>query len=176
MTRSTRDIGELKPDLDEGLHDRRQLQQAPVQAPPWHMDDEKLVYPAYEKFHKAGLINVCVHKGLCSRRKIEKRSRTCSRTPTVRDVGKAAKGLAAAPLDPPGLLELGAPSTALPPPGRTVAAVIDDEVELRPVLGRLADVAHVGVREQVRELLSISGGNRPLWTQTLINPALWNFS
>jgi uncharacterized protein len=31
---------------------------------PWHMDDEKLVYPAYEKFLKAGLVNVCVHKGL----------------------------------------------------------------------------------------------------------------
>ena len=31
---------------------------------PWHMDDEKLVYPAYEKFLKAGLTNVCVHKGL----------------------------------------------------------------------------------------------------------------
>jgi len=31
---------------------------------PWLMDDEKLVYPAYEKFVKAGLKNVCVHKGL----------------------------------------------------------------------------------------------------------------
>ncbi len=31
---------------------------------PWLMDDEKLVYPAYEKFAKAGLKNVCVHKGL----------------------------------------------------------------------------------------------------------------
>jgi hypothetical protein len=26
------------------------------------MDDEKLVYPAHEKFQKAGLRNVCVHK------------------------------------------------------------------------------------------------------------------
>jgi hypothetical protein len=28
------------------------------------LDDEKLVYPAYEKFAKAGLKNVCIHKGL----------------------------------------------------------------------------------------------------------------
>ncbi len=31
---------------------------------PWRLDDEKLVYPAYEKFVKAGKTNVCVHKGL----------------------------------------------------------------------------------------------------------------
>jgi predicted TIM-barrel fold metal-dependent hydrolase len=31
---------------------------------PWRMDDEKLAYKAYEKFVKAGVRNVCVHKGL----------------------------------------------------------------------------------------------------------------
>jgi hypothetical protein len=31
---------------------------------PWRLDDEKLVYPAYEKMQKAGIINVCIHKGL----------------------------------------------------------------------------------------------------------------
>ena len=31
---------------------------------PWFMDDEKLLYPFYEKLVKAGLRNVCVHKGL----------------------------------------------------------------------------------------------------------------
>ena len=31
---------------------------------PWRMDDEKLLYPFYEKLVKAGLVNVCVHKGL----------------------------------------------------------------------------------------------------------------
>jgi predicted TIM-barrel fold metal-dependent hydrolase len=31
---------------------------------PWRLDDEKLVYPAYEKFAAAGLKNVCIHKGL----------------------------------------------------------------------------------------------------------------
>jgi predicted TIM-barrel fold metal-dependent hydrolase len=31
---------------------------------PWRMDDEKLTYKAYEKFLKAGVINVFIHKGL----------------------------------------------------------------------------------------------------------------
>jgi predicted TIM-barrel fold metal-dependent hydrolase len=31
---------------------------------PWRIDDEKRVYPAYEKFAAAGLKNVCIHKGL----------------------------------------------------------------------------------------------------------------
>jgi uncharacterized protein len=31
---------------------------------PYRLDDEKLVYPAYEKFVKAGIRNVCIHKGL----------------------------------------------------------------------------------------------------------------
>jgi predicted TIM-barrel fold metal-dependent hydrolase len=31
---------------------------------PWRLDDEKLVYPAYEKMQKAGIRNVCIHKGL----------------------------------------------------------------------------------------------------------------
>ncbi len=31
---------------------------------PWRMDDEDLVYPAYEKMVKAGITTVCIHKGL----------------------------------------------------------------------------------------------------------------
>jgi predicted TIM-barrel fold metal-dependent hydrolase len=31
---------------------------------PWRLDDETLAYPAYEKFVRAGLVNVCIHKGL----------------------------------------------------------------------------------------------------------------
>ena len=31
---------------------------------PWRLDDEKLVYPFYEKIVKAGIRNICVHKGL----------------------------------------------------------------------------------------------------------------
>jgi uncharacterized protein len=31
---------------------------------PWRLDDEKLVYPFYEKVAEAGVKNVCIHKGL----------------------------------------------------------------------------------------------------------------
>ncbi len=31
---------------------------------PWHADDEKLMYPFYEKIAKTGISNVCIHKGL----------------------------------------------------------------------------------------------------------------
>ena len=34
---------------------------------PWRLDDEKLVYPFYEKIQKAGITTVCVHKGLIPR-------------------------------------------------------------------------------------------------------------
>src|SRR6059058_5267894 len=57
---------------------------------PWHMDDEKLVYPAYEKFLKAGLKNVCVHKGLFPP-SLEKQFPHLLEYSDVRDVGKAAK-------------------------------------------------------------------------------------
>ena len=56
-----RAISELSPDSWKGYT---------VGAPstfskfPWRLDDEKLVYPAYEKMVKAGIINVCIHKGL----------------------------------------------------------------------------------------------------------------
>jgi uncharacterized protein len=56
----------------------------------WRMDDEKLVYPAYEKFAKAGLNNVCVHKGLFPP-SIEKQFPHLLAYSDVRDVGKAAK-------------------------------------------------------------------------------------
>jgi predicted TIM-barrel fold metal-dependent hydrolase len=57
---------------------------------PWRLDDEKLLYPFYEKIAKAGLVNVCVHKGLFP-------PETSARYPNllpyadVRDVAKAAK-------------------------------------------------------------------------------------
>jgi predicted TIM-barrel fold metal-dependent hydrolase len=57
---------------------------------PWRMDDEKLVYPAYEKFLKAGLKNVCVHKGLFPP-SVEKQFPHLLEYSDVRDVGKAAK-------------------------------------------------------------------------------------
>ena len=57
---------------------------------PWHLDDEKLMYPAYEKFVKAGIKNVCIHKGLFALA-VEKQYPNLLEFADVRDVGKAAK-------------------------------------------------------------------------------------
>jgi predicted TIM-barrel fold metal-dependent hydrolase len=57
---------------------------------PWRLDDEKLVYPAYEKMEKAGIVNVCIHKGLISP-EVKKVSSSTWRYGNVDDVGKAAK-------------------------------------------------------------------------------------
>lgn len=57
---------------------------------PWRMDDEKLVYPFYEKLLRAGVDIVCVHKGLFP-------PSTAERFPAllpfagVDDLGKAAR-------------------------------------------------------------------------------------
>ena len=57
---------------------------------PWRLDDEKLVYPAYRKMEKAGIVNVCIHKGLISP-ELKKVSNSTWRYGNVDDVGKAAK-------------------------------------------------------------------------------------
>jgi hypothetical protein len=57
---------------------------------PWRMDDEKLVYPAYEKMLKAGIKNVCVHKGLFPP-SVEKEYPRLRGYVDVSDVGQAAK-------------------------------------------------------------------------------------
>jgi predicted TIM-barrel fold metal-dependent hydrolase len=84
-----RAIAELRPDSFKGYtvgdNTNKHLSRHP-----WRMDDEKLLYPFYEKLVKAGLVNVCVHKGLFP-------PETSARFPAllpyadVRDVGKAAK-------------------------------------------------------------------------------------
>jgi predicted TIM-barrel fold metal-dependent hydrolase len=56
----------------------------------WLLDDEQLLYPAYEKFVKAGIKNVCVHKGLFPP-SVEKQFPHLLAHSDVRDVGKAAK-------------------------------------------------------------------------------------
>jgi len=56
---------------------------------PWRMDDEKLVYPAYEKMLKSGVRNVCVHKGLLPAE--YETAFTHWEHARVDDVGKAAK-------------------------------------------------------------------------------------
>ena len=62
---------------------------------PWHLDDEKLLYPFYEKLAKAAktrpsLANVCVHKGLFSE-SVTSRFPHLARYADVRDVARAAK-------------------------------------------------------------------------------------
>jgi len=57
---------------------------------PWRLDDEKLLYPFYAKMQKAGLRNVCVHKGLFPP-SIEAQYPHLRAYTDVRDVGKAAK-------------------------------------------------------------------------------------
>ncbi len=89
-----RDLELLKPDSFKGytVGDNTNKQLA---RHPWHLDDEKLLYPFYEKLVNASktrpsLANVCVHKGLFP-------PSTTAQYPDlvkyadVRDVAKAAK-------------------------------------------------------------------------------------
>ena len=84
-----RAIAELKPDSFKGYtigdNTHKELSKYP-----WRMDDEKLVYPFYEKCLKAGLVNICVHKGLFPPSIAEKFPHLLAHS-DVRDVGKAAR-------------------------------------------------------------------------------------
>ncbi len=84
-----RAIAELKPDSFKGYtvgdNTNKQLSKHP-----WRMDDEKLLYPFYERLAKAGLVNVCVHKGLYPP-STTKQFPNLLEYADVRDVGKAAK-------------------------------------------------------------------------------------
>src|SRR5438309_1399090 len=57
---------------------------------PYHLDDEKLMYPFYERAAKAGIKNVCIHKGLFAPA-IEEKFPRLRPYADVSDVGKAAK-------------------------------------------------------------------------------------
>jgi uncharacterized protein len=57
---------------------------------PWRLDDEKLMYPFYEKAVKAGITTICIHKGLLPP-DYEKSFADVWQYATVDDVGKAAK-------------------------------------------------------------------------------------
>lgn len=57
---------------------------------PWWLDDEKLMYPFYEKALKAGINTICIHKGLLPP-DYEQSFRGLWEYATVRDVAKAAK-------------------------------------------------------------------------------------
>jgi len=89
MEEIDRAIEQLKPDAMKGytIGDNTHKE---LSAHPWRLDDEKLVYPAYEKFVKAGLKNVCIHKGLFPP-SVEKKFPNLRNYADVSDVGKAAK-------------------------------------------------------------------------------------
>src|SRR6266436_3448369 len=57
---------------------------------PYHLDDDKLMYPFYEKAVKAGIKNICIHKGLFAPG-AEQQYPKLRPYADVRDVGKAAK-------------------------------------------------------------------------------------
>ena len=84
-----RAISELKPDSFKGytIGDNTNKDAGKY---PWRMDDEKVAYKAYEKFARAGLVNVCVHKGLFPP-SAEKRFPHLLAHCDVRDVGRAAR-------------------------------------------------------------------------------------
>jgi predicted TIM-barrel fold metal-dependent hydrolase len=84
-----RAISDLKPDSFKGYtigdNTNKKISQYP-----WRLDDEKIAYKAYEKFAKAGLVNVCIHKGLFPP-SVEQQFPHLLAYSDVRDVGKAAK-------------------------------------------------------------------------------------
>jgi uncharacterized protein len=57
---------------------------------PWRMDDEKLVYPVYQKMLDAGITTVCVHKGLLPENYREEMADTWEYG-TVDDLPRAAR-------------------------------------------------------------------------------------
>src|SRR2546428_19798 len=84
-----RAIAELKPDSWGGCTDRAPL--FPSKAGSfWRLDDDKLMYPFYEKIAKTGINTVCIHKGLLPL-DYEKSWPNVWQYATVSDLGKAAK-------------------------------------------------------------------------------------
>jgi uncharacterized protein len=63
MEEVDRCIAEVKPNSWKGYTIGDPLKPQTTKYP-WRLDDEKLVYPFYEKAVKAGITTVCIHKGL----------------------------------------------------------------------------------------------------------------
>ena len=89
LERVDREIAELKPDAFKGYTIGDNTNKATSKYP-WRLDDEKLVYPFYERLAKAGLVNVCIHKGLFSP-SVEQQFPHLLPYADVRDLGRAAK-------------------------------------------------------------------------------------
>jgi predicted TIM-barrel fold metal-dependent hydrolase len=82
-------IATLKPDSWKGYTIGDPLMPTKKQSN-WRLDDEKLVYPFYERIAKAGINNLCIHKGLLPA-DYEKSWPDLWEHATVSDLGKAAK-------------------------------------------------------------------------------------
>jgi uncharacterized protein len=89
MNEVDRAIVELKPDSWKGYTIGDPLFPSKLSSF-WRLDDEKLVYPFYEKIAKSGINTVCIHKGLLPA-DYEKSWPGAWEYATVSDLGKAAK-------------------------------------------------------------------------------------
>jgi predicted TIM-barrel fold metal-dependent hydrolase len=89
MAEVDRCIANVKPDSWKGYTIGDPLFPSKLQSY-WRLDDEKLMYPFYEKIVKAGTPTVCVHKGILPP-DYEKSWPGVWEYNTVWDVGKAAK-------------------------------------------------------------------------------------
>ena len=89
MEEVDRAIATLKPDSWKGYTIGDPLFPSKL-ASYWWLDDDKLVYPFYEKAVKAGITTVCIHKGLLPA-DYETSWPGVWEYATVKDVGKAAK-------------------------------------------------------------------------------------
>jgi uncharacterized protein len=63
LERFEKELAELKPDSIKGYTIGDNTNK-PMAKWPWRLDDEKLAYPYYERALKAGIKNICIHKGL----------------------------------------------------------------------------------------------------------------
>jgi hypothetical protein len=89
MEEVDRAIATLKPDSWKGYTIGDPLFPSKLQSY-WWLDDDKLVYPFYEKAVKSGITTVCIHKGLLPA-DYETSWPGVWEYATVKDVGKAAK-------------------------------------------------------------------------------------
>src|SRR5262245_9895001 len=84
-----RGIAEFKPDSWKGYTVGDPLSPS-TKGTAWRLDDEKLVYPWYEKAAKSGINTICIHKGLLPR-DYEKSWPGVWKNASVDDVRKAAR-------------------------------------------------------------------------------------
>jgi predicted TIM-barrel fold metal-dependent hydrolase len=89
LERFERELAELRPDSIKGYTIGDNTNK-PMAKWPWRMDDEALAYPYYERALKAGIRNVCVHKGLFPPH-VERQYPHLLAYSRVDDVGRAAR-------------------------------------------------------------------------------------